>query len=168
MDECSEPLTAVDPVMEVDVLGHSGGPDGEVHGHISDDDATEAGDTPHDIEMISQFSDTDSETDHEEGMMLGEPEPELEPKLPNQEPECEDNVCSLKAYELRPVLVGDSSGMSSDTELMPGTAAGSVDESVDFGSDTDLMEDVAVGSADGGLNEEGSCEGPSEKRRRLD
>ncbi len=73
MDECSEPLTAVDPVMEVDVLGHSGGPDGEVHGHISDDDATEAGDTPHDIEMISQFSVTDSVSDHYLFIMLVEP-----------------------------------------------------------------------------------------------
>jgi hypothetical protein len=167
VNECSEPLTLVDPVMEVDVLGDSGGPDGEVHGHISNGDNTEAEDTPHDVEMISQFSGTDSETDHEEGMMAGEPEPELEPKLPNQEPECEDNLWSLVASELCPVLVGDSSGMSSDTELMPGMAAESVDESVDFGSDTEPMEGVAVESADGGLNEEGSCEGPSDKRRRL-
>ena len=172
VSECSEPLTIVDLVMQVDVLGDSGGPDGEVHGCMSGDnteaeDAVGAEDTPHDVEMISQFSGSDSETDFDEVMMLGEPEPELEPKLPNREPECEDNLWSLVASELCPVLVGDSSGMSSDTELMPGMAAESVDESVDFGSDTEPMEGVAVESADGGLNEEGSREGSNEKRRRL-
>ncbi len=172
VDDCSEPLTIVDPVMEVDVYGDSGGPDGEVHGCMSGDnteaeDAVGAEDTPHDVEMISQFSGSDSETDFDEVMMLGEPEPELEPENPNKEPECEDNLLYLVASALCPVLVGDSSGMSSDTELMPGMAAESVDESVDLGSDIEPMEGVAVESADGGLNEEGSCEGPNDKRRRL-
>ncbi len=167
VNECSEPLTLVDPVMEVDVLGDSGGPDGEVHGHISNGDNTEAEDTPHDVEMISQFSGSDSETDFDEAMMLGEPEPELEPENPNKEPECEDNLLYLVASALCPVLVVDSSGMSTTTELMPGEQAVSVDDSADFGSDSESAEDMAVESASGGPRGDGGCESPCEKRRRL-
>jgi hypothetical protein len=171
-DDCSEPLTIVDPVIEVYVYGDSGGPDGEVHGCMSGDnteaeDAVGAEDTPHDVEMISQFSGSDSETDFDEAMMLGEPEPEVEPENPNQEPECEDNLLYLVASALCPVLVVDSSGMSTTTELMPGEQAVSVDDSADFGSDSESAEDMAVESASGGPRGDGRCEIPCEKRRRL-
>ena len=83
VDECDVPFTTEDKVMDVKMLGDADGPDGEIHGHISSNEYSEHEATDIDV-SDDDSSDTLPDTDHEPGMLVFEPEVELEPNLAMQ------------------------------------------------------------------------------------
>jgi hypothetical protein len=167
VDECVPPLTVVDHVVGIQVLGEANGPDGEVHGHLSPNEYSEHELTDVDVSDVDS-TDAFSDTDHEPGMMVCEPDVEPEPNVPLPEPEGEDCLWSLLPPSVgSPVIVCDSPDMTSDTELMQGVAGESDDCSVHMGSDTELVPVIAGESVEADMSDESGCESPSLKRQRL-
>jgi hypothetical protein len=166
VDGCEDPFTTEDNVVEVKILGDADGPDGEIHGHISSNEYSEHEATDIDV-SDDDSSDTLPDTDHEPAMMVCEPEVELEPDLPMQEPEGEDDLWCLAPSGCPFIIVEDSSTMTSDTESFAGMGDASDDDDANMISDTELVPAMYAISLDGETSEESGCEGTSPKRQRL-
>jgi hypothetical protein len=166
VDECDEPFTTEDKVMDVKMLGDADGPDGEIHGHISSNEYSDHEATEVDVSDDESF-DTLSDTDHEPAMLVCEPEVELEPNLAMQEPEGEDDLWCL-AHSGQPVIISeDSSETMSDTEPMSGIGGESDGSDANMSSDIELVPSMIAVSLDDDSTEESGCECGESKRRRT-
>jgi hypothetical protein len=166
VDECEDPFTTVDNVVDVKMLGDADGPDGEIHGHISSNDYSQHEATDTDVSDDAS-SDISSDSDHEPGMMVCEPEVELEPDCPMQEPECEDDIWCLSPSVRSIISVGNSSNSTSDTEPMPSMGGAFGDDDVNMDSDVELVPAMADIFLNGETSEESGCESSSPKRQRI-